>query len=323
MSVNESDSFDNVEISLPRSVRFWLLLVFDVPSVICSFILLIYLIGNRTARKALNNHAIILLIIFGLGTQLIDVPFYLSFIINSGLVKPSIPAICILWWIVAFTLYNGQQILMAWTAIERHIFIFNDQWMRTKRGRFFAHYLPLIVILSYLFIFYTYAFFIYPCENTYDYYLPVCNAYPCYQDGPIIGTWDFFVNNILPGLLVAFVSMALLIRVIRKRQRLSQGNQWRKYRKMAIQLFSISTLNIIFILPLNLLSLAYLCGLPSDYGVQIELYFYFAGYFLIFFIPFVCLASMPELLKMIKLILHCRQQTPIVGITNQTNRTNR
>jgi hypothetical protein len=321
MSVNESnsdDSFSTAEISLPRSIRFWLLLLFDIPSVICSFILLIYLLGNRIARNALNNHSIILLIIFGLGTQLIDVPFYLSFIINSGIVKPSIPAICILWWIVAFTLYNGQQILMAWTAVERHIFIFNDRWMRTKRGRFFGHYLPLIVILSYLFIFYIYAFFLYPCSNTYEYNLPVCNAYPCYQDGPIIGVWDFFVNNILPGLLVAFISMGLLIRVIRRKQQLSQGIQWRKHRKMIIQLLLISTLNIIFILPLNLLSLAYLCGLSDEYGAQIDLYFYFAGYFLIFFIPFVCLASMPELLKKMKFLFHYQRQIPIGGTTNRT-----
>lgn len=138
--------------------------------------------------------------------------------------------------------------------------------MTTKRGRFYAHYLPLILILSYILIFYVYAFFIYPCENAYEYNLPVCNAYPCYQDGPIIGIWDFFGNNILPGLLVSFVSMVLLIRVIRKRQCLNQGIQWRKHRKMTIQLLSISTLNVIFILPLNLLSLAHLCGLPDEQG---------------------------------------------------------
>jgi hypothetical protein len=277
-------------------------------------------LGNRTARKSLNSHSIILLIIFGLGTQLIDVPFYLNFIIHSGVVQPSVPSVCIIWWIVAFALYNGQQILMAWTSIERHIFIFHDNWMKTSRGRFFGHYLPLIVILSYIIIFYGYAFFIYPCENDYEYTLPVCNAYPCYQDGPIIGFWDFIGNNILPGLIVAFVSMALLARVVRRKQRLSQGNQWRKNRKMTIQLLLISILNIIFILPLNLLSLAHLCGLSSDSGAQIQLYLYFTAYLLIFFIPFVCLASMPELLKKIKLILHCQRRTPVVGMSVQTNR---
>jgi hypothetical protein len=327
MSANGNDSgdtFDTIEISLPRSVRFWILILFDIPSVICSFILLIYLFGNRKARCALNNHVIILLIIFGLGTELIDVPFYLSFIINSGIVKPSIPAICLIWWFVAFCLYNGVQILMAWASIERHLLIFNDSWMRTKRGMFLGHYFPLIVILCYIFIFYIYVLFIFNCANTYAYNLPVCNAYPCYQDNSILGIWDFSVNNLLPGFLVAFISIALLIRVIRKKQSLNQQIQWSKYRKMTIQLLSISILNIIFILPLNLLSLAYLCGLPQEYGAQIELYFYFAGYLFIFLIPFVSLASLPELWKKVKLTFLCRrrntagtQNLPTTRITRQ------
>ncbi len=63
ISANGSDSgdtFDTIEISLPRSVRFWILILFDILSVICSFILLIYLFGNRKARCALNNDVIIL-----------------------------------------------------------------------------------------------------------------------------------------------------------------------------------------------------------------------------------------------------------------------
>jgi hypothetical protein len=328
MANNESDSgesFDSSEISLPRPVRFWLLLLTDIPSIIISFILLIYLIVDRTARHALNNHVIIILILFGLGTELIDVPFYLSFIINSGIVKPSIPAICLIWWFVAFGLYNGGQILMAWAAIERHILIFNDRWMITKRGRFLAHYFPLIFILFYIFIFYIYVLFIFPCENTYAYDLPVCNAYPCYQDDSIIGTWDFIGHNIVPAFLVALISVALLIRVIRQKQRLNQQFQWRKHRKMTIQLLSISTLNVIFILPLNLLSVAHLCGLPDEYGAQAQQYLYFAGYLFIFLIPFVCLGSTPELCKKIKMKLSWRRQQRIANgtVTLQTNQQSR
>jgi len=318
-----SNSSDTFEISLPRSIRFWILLLCDIPSVICSFTLLIYLFGNRTARCALNNHVIIFLIIFGLCIELIDIPFYLSFIINSGIVKPSIPSICLLWWFVAFCLCNGEQILMAWASIEQHILIFNDHWIKTKRRRFLCHYFPLILILSYIFIFYIYVLFIYKCSNTYVYNLPLCNANPCYQNDPIIGIWDLFVNNILPGFLVAFVSIALLIRVIRKKQRLNQQISWRKHRKMTIQLLSISTLNIIFILPLNLLSLAHLCGLSEQNGAQIKQYLFFAGYLFTFIIPFVCLASLPELWKKIKLTFSCQRQNT-VGILNiSTTRINR
>lgn len=313
MADNQSDSGDSfvtTEISLSRTARFWILLLTDFPSIICSFILLSYFFGNRTARCALNNHVIVLVIIYGFGTQLVDTPLYLGFIINSG-VKPSVPSICLLWWVVAFGTYNTVQILMAWASIERHLLIFNDRWTTTKRGRFFSHYLPLIFIIIYTFIFYLYVLFILPCENTYLYNLPQCNAYPCYQSDSIFGTWDFIGHNILPGFTVAVFSIALLIRVIRQKQRLNQQIQWHKHRRMTIQLLSISVLCIIFILPLNLLSLAYLCGLPSDYGVQVSQYLYFASYFLIFLIPFFCLASTPELCRKIKQKFSCRQKISV------------
>ncbi|CAF1527111.1 unnamed protein product [Adineta ricciae] len=313
---NPEETFDTLEISLSRPIRFWLLLLTDCPSIICSFILLIHFFRNRIARQALNNHVVILLILFGLGTQLIDVPLYLTFIINSGIVKPSIPAICLIWWFIAFGLYNGEQILMAWASIERHILIFNDRSLTTKRGRFFAHYLPLILILSYIFIFYVYALFIFPCENTYSYDLPVCNAYPCYQDDPILGRWDFIGNNVLPAFLVAFFSITLLIRVIRQKQRLNQAIQWRKHRKMTIQLLSISTLNVIFVLPLNLLAVAHLCGLPEEYGAHVQQYLYFAGYLFIFLIPFVCLASISELCAEIKRKFSRQRQRIRDGVTD-------
>jgi hypothetical protein len=306
-STPDGTSFDNSEISLPRSVRFWLLFISDVPSIICSFLLLYHLIHDRTVRNALNNHVIILLLILGLATQLIEIPFYLAFIANLGIVKPSVPGTCLTWWFVSFGMYNGGTILMAWAALERHILIFNYRWVSTKRGRILVHYLPIMILLLYIFIFYIYVLFILSCKNTYEYTLPICNEYPCYQDDTILGMWDFIVNNIVPSLLTAFLSVALLIRVIQQKRRLNQQIHWRKQRKMTIQLVSISVLNIIFNIPLNLVSLAHLCGLPDDYAVEEEHYFYFSCYFLIFLFPFVCLYSYPELYMKVKSKFLCRK----------------
>jgi len=327
MSVNQSDSGDSSEtdgISLPRPVRFWLLLLFDVPSVICSFTILICLLGNRTSRRALRNHSIIVLIILCLGTLLIDIPSYLAFIINSGVVKPSVPAACVMWWFVDIGVYNSQQVLIAWIAVERHILIFHDRWLRTKRGKVFAHYLPLILILAYLFIFYVYAFFIYPCQNTFDYTAPYCNGGPCFQNEPLLRTWDLILDNIAPGLLEPIVSIALIIRVIRQKQQLSQGIQWRKHRKMVLQLISVSIINLTLIVPLNVFSLAYLFGLPSDYAAGVVSYFYFFGYFLSLLVPFAFITSISGLSRKVKSIFQRgRRDIAFVGPTYVTNRTHR
>jgi len=313
MASNDSangDSFESSEISLPRTVRFWLLLLFDIPSLICTFLLVYHIIYDQALRKALSNHVIILLLILGSTSEFFDVPSYLAFIANSGIVKPSVPSTCLIWWFVDIGMYNGGTIMMAWASIERHILIFKYQWVSTRKGRFLSHYFPIIILLLYIFIYYIYVLFIFPCENAYDYTLPICNQYPCYQSDPFFGIWDLIVNTTVPSLVVAFMSMALLIRVIQQKSRLNQHNQWRKQRKMTIQLVSLSALNVVFNIPLNLVSLAHLCGLPADYGVEAEQYFYFSCYFLIFFFPFVCLFSYPEVVTKFKSNILCRKLRP-------------
>jgi hypothetical protein len=207
---------------------------------------------------------------------------------------------------------------MAWLAIERHILIFNDGWVATRRGRFLAHYLPLIIILMYFILFYSIAFFFIPCENTYDYSVPVCGASPCYQEYGILGMWEFIVNTIGPTLLENIFSIGLVVRVLLQRRRLRQSSQWRKHRRMMIQLFLVSGLNATLILPPNLIPLAHLCGLPAQYGVQAELYFFFLGYWVTFLFPFASLCQYPELRKTMKKTILCvilkrPRQTAAVG----------
>jgi hypothetical protein len=135
---------------------------------------------------------------------------------------------------------------------------------------------------------------------------------------------DTVANNIVPALLEPLASTALIIRVIRQKQRFSQDVNWRKHRKMVLQLVPVSALNITLILPLNIFTLAYLFGLPSSYGAQVDLYFYFLGYFFPLVIPFIFISSIPQVSKKLKSIFRCEQRSiPIVGTANVINRTNR
>ncbi|CAF1662694.1 unnamed protein product, partial [Adineta ricciae] len=70
---NADSAFVNAEVSMPRLLRFWLMLLANVPSIICTFSLIFYIIGNRTQRYALHNHTILLILLFGLPIQLIDI----------------------------------------------------------------------------------------------------------------------------------------------------------------------------------------------------------------------------------------------------------
>ncbi len=189
---------------------------------------------------------------------------------------------------------------MTWLAIERHILIFHDQLVSNRIGRFLFHYLPLICLVTYILLFYIIVIFFLPCENTYVYTVPVCGASPCYQSYGILGMWDFIVNSGGPVILEAIVSMGLIVRVQWQKQHLRQSTKWRKHRRMIIQLFLVSGLNISLNLPFSLITIAHLCGLPPEYGVQSELYFFFLGYFFIFLFPFISLCQFPDLRKKIK-----------------------
>ncbi|CAF1166766.1 unnamed protein product [Rotaria sordida] len=313
----DGDSFESSEISLPRFVRFWILILLDIPSVACTFFLLFHLILNRTLRREINNHIIIILLAFGLAGQLIDIPLYLTFITHTGIVFPSTPATCLIWWLAAFGFYNGGTLLMAWAAIERYLLVYHDRLLSTNRKRLLVHYFPLIMIILYTGIFYIVVIFLPPCENIYDYTLPICNAYPCYQSYGVLGMWEFGANNIAPTVVVACFSMLLLIRVTLLKRRLNQPMQWRKQRRMTIQLLSITSLNLIFNMPLNILSLAHLCGLPSDVGFEAQQYFYFSCYFLILLFPFVCLYQYPDLYKK----LFCKRTKRSIHVAPPSNAT--
>jgi len=304
MSVNDSfnndeNTFQDSEINIPRIVRFWLLLLLDVPSIICSFFLLFHLLINKTLRCQLTNHVTIVLLIIGLVIELVDIPFLLSFL-HLNIVQPSIPAMCLIWWFMDIGLYNGCTIIMAWGSVHRYLLIFHDQMFLNNRKRFIFHYSPLIILFVYILIFYIIAIVFPPCMNTYNYKLPICDDYPCYLNDPIVGIWDSVVNNIIPVIIISIFSLILPIRVWHQKRRLNRRNLWRRQRKMTLQLLCYCILYLIPNLPLNIFIFAQICGLSQNVGVQAQLYFAFLFYFITLLYPFVCLGSVSELRKKIK-----------------------
>ena len=223
-------AFENSEISWPRSLRFWLLLIFDIPSIICSLFVLYHLLINRTSRSALHNHTVIILLTIALLFQLTDIPWYLDFI-RHGFVRPQIPARCLLWWLVDLGFYNTAALILAWTSIERHILVFHDRWISTRKKRFFVHYLPLCILILYSTIYYTTVIFFPPCQHKFVYTLPVCAASPCHLFHRILGLWEMGVHGCLSTIIVAFSSIALLVRVIVHKRRRNRVFRWKNISK--------------------------------------------------------------------------------------------
>jgi hypothetical protein len=92
-------------------------------------------------------------------------------------------------------------------------------------------------------------YFATPCENTFDGFLTGDIYSPCAFDKTALGTWDLIRHQIVPILIIVISCIVLVLRVIKQKTRMRRSIHWRKYRKMTIQLLSISTIYMIFNAP--------------------------------------------------------------------------
>jgi hypothetical protein len=123
-------------------------------------------------------------------------------------------------------------------------------------------------------------------------------------------------------ILEALFSISLLLRTIWRKLISQRRFHWKKYRKMTIQLLSISTLSLCINLPQSLIVLVrQIDPGMSNFGLYVEPYFfYFTGY-VILLLPFVCLGCLPELWPRFCQGIHRRTIGPMTisaGVAGQT-----
>ncbi|CAF0871269.1 unnamed protein product [Adineta steineri] len=289
-----------------RIIKFWIYLILLIPSIICSLFVLCYLLFDRNLHRALHNHVIIILLLICLICQVTIYPWMLYFY-NNHIYWPRSYIFCSIWGFIDWGLYITQIILFAWASIERHILIFHDRWLSTRRKRIFIHYLPPILLLLYCFIFYGIVYFFPFCVNSINYYAAACIVC-CTYNNNVFSLWETIVNQLLPHLIIIIFSIALILRALWQNHRVHQRIQWRKHRKMTIQLLSISFLYLTFSFPNTFMIFLYLCGLPSNTSGDVKKYAEFFSYLIILFFPFVCILPLSKLRNKIRKILLCRKR---------------
>jgi len=296
---------------ISNTATFWSYLIILIPSIVCSLFVLYHLLRDRTLRQALNNHVIILILIIDLICEITIYPWMLYFYQHEGVWKRSL-IFCEIWAFLDWGLYITHSVLFAWATIERHILIFHDKWVLTKKKRWFVHYLPLILILLYCLIFYSTVFFFSSCQNSVDNSKTYC-IHTCLYNNVVYSMWELIVHQILTILTIVIFSIALLVRVLWQKHRLNQPVRWRKYRKMTIQLLSISFLYLIFCFPYTLAYTISLFGLPYEVIADFMLYSIFFSYFMLPLFSFVCVLSLPELRTKFINIFYLQRQVRRIG----------
>lgn len=295
-----------VETSLSRSIKFWILLSFQIPSILCSIFILYNNLCFRVYRRSIPNHVITLMLIVGLFSVTIDLSLTMNYL-REGIVKPQTKSFCLFWMYIDYTLYASGILLTAWASIERHILIFSIQFFRLTCQKICFHYLPIFVLLIYPFIFYGYTIFFYPCQlDELDFNKTLCGS-PCFKrESRILNWYDMLMHSVLPCTLIVVFSLVLLIRVI-KHKRLIQRQffSWRRQRRLVRQLLSITGLYISMNVPLFIIILIQQCCTRTFARTEHALYLFYLYYFLVLLLPFVCLGSVGDLKKKFRQMICC------------------
>lgn len=155
------------------------------------------------------------------------------------------------------------------------------------------------------------AFFHPPCENLLKPSVAYClsmylsNIYLFYM-------WETIVHQMIPVLIIVMFSIGLLLRIIERKYRMRRVIQWRKHRRMTIQLLSISLVYLLFSFPSTVV---YTMTFFSSIEIVTDLAWQWTGflsYFTFLVFPFVCALTLPGLRQKLKAMMNCRQRRATV-----------
>ncbi|CAF1180632.1 unnamed protein product [Adineta steineri] len=311
-------------------IKYTLLQITIVPSLICDIFVFIHFIRywKKEMTTAPQNHIIFCLLIVSFIQKISDVPFAIYYF-RWNIVYQQTYNFCVIWDWFNYTTMTVSLQLVCWCSLERHLFVFHSQMMKTKQFLILFHYIPMIICLSYTPIFYfRYIFFPNACTNTWDYTVIYCGG-ACYSYyDAVLGTFDWLFNYGLPTLIIIFANPLLFCRVLWQKINRQGPVQWSRQRRMIIQLSFIALLYLLFMAPQVIVgSMQTLWGVDFLYDVQAD-YLYYIVYFINQLLPFVIISSLPgtqkkliKLMKYIKLFLRCGTQVhPLVTTVGATNR---
>ena len=263
--------------------------------------------STRNSKMTLSSHVITVLLLLNFVQLSTDISLALQYL-KTGVVRPSMEITCNTWLFIDSVTYYLSLILMAWMSFERHILIFHSHLLNTRRQRILFHYAPILGLSLYALIYYIFVMYFYPCVNTFDLKIDFC-GFVCYMNLPnatLFGI-EMMAHLVLPTILITVFSGSLLVRTFLSRHRLRRSLEWRKYRKMIIQLVSVSVMYLIFSIPFSLNPIAQLAGKPSPFPneVLVNVLTYWA-YGNCIFLPFVIAISLPNLREKLKRLITIR-----------------
>ena len=317
---NETDQLAALSLETPttRIVKFSVLLLLDVPSVLCSLFIFFCFIREQQLRRW-QNHAFVSLTVCNFLITTAELPMTLSFF-RTGRVQLTSISYCFYWIFANYTLNGVSLYLMAVASLERYILIFwSRQLHRTVLRRRLVHYVPLVSALTFSTIWYAALLVLHPCAagTTFDYTSFVCGG-ACYQSSRVWATLDWVLSSLTPVLLIICLNSFLLGQVVLEKRHVHQALTWRKTRKMVIQLSATVFLYLIAQMPQAIISVISQFGPMSDGLSYVTfVWLYYLPYCIYLLSPFAYVLTTKECHG----YLRRAQRANLIGPTNhvQTN----
>lgn len=298
------DDNSSVITSDPTSgqrTEFILLLLVEIFSILCTLLIFLHVYFNWTTMisKALQNHAILLIVLISFAYIALDLPFTISSY-RWGYDIYRTAFFCQWWYWIDDTLISLSLLITAIASLQRYILIFKSHLLRVRRTRWILHYLPLIAVVLYSPLFYLIVIFFYPCDKS---AMPgdsddalYCSA-PCYTGNTVLMNTDWILHSVLPLLVIILSHVVLIgwiICTMRPFQR-GQTNMRKKQKKLTFQLLAFASLYFIGWTPSTIVSVLEAFGLTDlEEHMATLTYLYFMSYFICPLQPFICLFVLPE-----------------------------
>lgn len=309
-TIDEYESEDGFDTNFGQYLTLQILMIISLP---CYFFNFYHLFTNRVLRRETQNHVIILFLITNFFIVIVDLPSILS-ILRTGLLWSRAKSFCFFYLFIDYYLFAASLLVMAYASFERHILIFHNNFLSTRSKRIFIRYLPMSFCIIYPFIFYIFVFLLFPSTSHYDPTTKICADDSYLSDNLILTMYDTIGNGTIPTFLIIIFNMTFLFRVIRQKGRMCQNRNWTQYRKIIMQMFGISLLHLFTNMPYYMMVFLALINV-SLYQYSLEPYFVMLLYITSTILPFVCLASLPELWKKFHFFSNRIKITTIAFIT--------
>ena len=269
----------------------------DIPAILCSLLLFYYFIRLSELRQQHSTHQMIIyLLICAFLLDAIDIPLMLPDFRNhyyiASMRNPN--TFCLFWLMYDYGIYSTSLWFMALLSLERYLVIFFKKTvLKNKTRRFFLYYVTAAVIILFVFSWYTYVIVFYPCTYTQFDYTQILCGFLCYEAeaSATLLNFNWIVVILLPAFWTVLFTLILITHVLCQRQKISrcltQRETWKRTRKMFVQLLPITSIFLLFIMPVTIVGLLAISN--PWYGTTPYLYTVYLTYGLPLTTPFAVL----------------------------------